>query len=214
MNTLDMGRALLAAVVAMRGVELAVSARHARRLRARGAVEHGQGHYPAMVAFHAALLAACALEPWLSPAPWPAPWRVAVTCAGAAAVLLAQALRWWVIATLGERWSTRVLVLPGAPPVQGGPYRWLRHPNYLAVAVEVLALPLACGAWRTALAGTACNAVILAVRIRAEERALGAGWRAAFASVPRLLPRGAPAAAGPGRSPSVRSGPAESKGES
>ncbi len=180
-----MGRALLGAVVAMRGVELAVSARNVRRLRARGAVEHGRGHYPAMVAFHAALLAACALEPWLLRAPWP--WAAALPAAGV--VLLAQALRWWVIATLGERWSTRVMILPGAPPVQGGPYRRLRHPNYLAVTAEVLALPLACGAWRTAIVGTVANAVILAVRIRAEERALGSGWREAFAGRPRLVPR-------------------------
>jgi methyltransferase len=180
----DMGRALLAAVVLMRGVELGVSTRNVRRLRTRGAVEHGRGHYPAMVAFHAALLAACALEPSVEPAPWP--WAAALPAA--AAVLLAQALRWWVIATLGERWSTRVLVLPGAAPVRGGPYRWLRHPNYLAVTVEVLALPLACGAWRTALLGTVANAIILAVRIRAEEQALGAGWREAFEGVPRLVP--------------------------
>ncbi len=179
-----MGRALLGAVVAMRGVELAVSARNVRRLRARGAVEHGRGHYPAMVAFHAALLAACALEPWLLPAPWP--WPVALAAAGV--VLLAQALRWWVIATLGERWSTRVLVLPGAAPIRRGPYRFLRHPNYLAVTAEVVALPLACGAWRTALVAALGNAVILVVRIRAEERALGDGWREAFQGVPRLVP--------------------------
>jgi methyltransferase len=164
------GPALLAAVVVMRGVELAVSARNVRRLRARGAVEHGRGHYPAMVAFHAALLLACAVEPRLLPAAWPA----AATLAAAAVVLLAQALRWWVIATLGERWTTRVLVLPGVPLVRTGPYRWLRHPNYLAVTAEVLALPLACGAWRTAVAATLANAAVLAVRLRVEERALEA----------------------------------------
>jgi methyltransferase len=200
-TAVDMGRALLGAVTLLRGVELAVSARNVRRLRARGAVEHGRGHYPAMVALHAGLLAGCALEPWLLPAPWP--WTVALPAA--AVVILAGALRWWVIATLRERWSTRVLVLPGAAPVRGGPYRWLRHPNYLAVVAEVLALPLACGAWRTALAGTIGNAVILAVRIRAEERALGPGWQEAFAAVPRLVPRGSSGAgsgagAGAGRS--------------
>jgi methyltransferase len=184
-NTLDIGRVLVAAVALERVAELAVSARNARRLRARGAVEAGRGHYPAMVAFHAGLLAACAAEPWLLPAPWPA----AVTWIAGAAVLLAQALRWWVIATLRGRWSTQVLVLPGEAPVRSGPYRWLRHPNYLAVAVEVAALPLAAGAWRTAVAGTLGNALLLAVRIRAEERALGAGWRQAFEGHPRLVPR-------------------------
>jgi methyltransferase len=185
-NPVDLGRALLAAVTLMRGVELIVSARNARRLRARGAVEHGRGHYPAMVAVHTAILLACAAEPWLLPARWPV-WAAAGAGVG---VVLAQALRWWVIATLGERWSTRVLVLPGAAPVQGGPYRWLRHPNYLAVAAEVLFLPLACGAWRTAIAATLADAAVLAVRIRVEERALGPAWRAAFAGRPRLLPGG------------------------
>jgi methyltransferase len=184
-SALDMGRALLGAVAAMRGVELLVSARNARRLRARGAVEHGRGHYPAMVLLHAALLAACAVEPWALPAPWP--WAAALPAA--AVVLLAQGLRWWVIITLGERWSTRVLILPGAPPVQAGPYRLLRHPNYLAVAAEVLALPLACGAWRTAIAASLANAIVLFVRIRSEERALGPAWREAFAPAPRLVPR-------------------------
>jgi methyltransferase len=194
-----LGRALLGAVIAMRGIELAVSARNARRLLARGAVEHGRGHYPAMVALHAGLLIACAVEPWLAPA---LRWPLAATLGAGAVVLSAQALRWWAIATLGERWSTRVLVLPGAAPVQRGPYRWLRHPNYLAVIAEVAALPLACGAWRTAIAATIANAVVLAVRIRVEERALGAGWREAFAGRPRLVP--ALEARGPGGS----SGPA------
>ncbi len=181
-----LGLALLGGVAVMRGVELAVAARHARRLRARGAVEHGRGHYPAMVALHTALLLGCAVEPALLPAP--AGWPLAVTLGAGAVVLLAQALRWWVIATLGERWSTRVLVLPGAPPAQGGPYRWLRHPNYLAVVAEVAALPLACGAWRTAILASAGNAIVLAVRIRVEERALGRAWSEAFEGVPRLVP--------------------------
>jgi methyltransferase len=168
----SMARWLVLAVLAERAVELLVSSRNARRLRSQGAVEAGRGHYPAMVAFHAALLLACVAEPALLPGPWPAP---AALSAGAA-VLLAQGLRWWAVATLGGRWTTRVLVLPGAPPVRSGPYRWLRHPNYLAVAVEVLALPLATGAWRTALVATALDAVLLRVRIRAEERALGEGF--------------------------------------
>ena len=186
MSALDIGRGLLPLVALERGVELLVSSRNARRLRSRGGVEAGRGHYPVMVAFHAALLAACALEPWLLPAQG---WPVPVVLAAAALVLAAQALRWWAVASLGERWSTRILVLPGAPPVVKGPYRWLRHPNYLAVAVEVLALPLAVGAWRTALAASAGNALLLAVRIRAEERAMGVAWVEAFAGKPTLCPR-------------------------
>jgi methyltransferase len=181
----DAGRTLLAVVALERLVELQVSRRNTRRLLGAGGVEVGQGHYPAMVAFHAALLAACAAEPALLPGPW----KLAAALPAAALVLLAQGLRWWAVAALGGRWTTRVVVLPGAAPSRAGPYRWLRHPNYLAVAVEVLALPLACGAWRTALLGTVANALLLAVRIRAEERALGAAWGAAFRGVPRLVPR-------------------------
>jgi methyltransferase len=171
-----LARGLLVAVAAERAVELLLSGRNARRLRRRGAIEAGRGHYPAMVAFHAALLAACAAEPALLPGPWP-PWAAWGAAAG---VLAAQGLRWWAVASLRERWTTRVLVLPGAPPVRSGPYRWLRHPNYLAVAAEVACLPLATGAWRTALAAAALDAWLLRVRIRAEERALGPGfWEAA-----------------------------------
>jgi methyltransferase len=183
-TALDMGRALVALVALERVAELVVSRRNAGRLRAQGAVEAGRGHYPVMVAFHAALLAACLAEPALLAPEWP--WAATLPAAGL--VALAQALRWWVIRTLGERWTTEVLVPPGAPPVRAGPYRWLRHPNYLAVVVEVAALPLAAGAWRTAIAATLGNALLLAVRIRAEERALGAAWREAFAGLPRLVP--------------------------
>ncbi len=179
-----MGRLLVVLVAAERVVELVVSRRNARRLRARGAIEAGRGHYPAMVIFHAAFIVACLAEPAFLPARWP--WAAALPAA--ALVLCAQALRWWVVATLGERWTTEVLVLPGAQPVQTGPYRLLRHPNYLAVIVELAALPLAAGAWRTAIVATLGNALLLAVRIRAEERALGAAWREAFDGVPRLVP--------------------------
>lgn len=89
-----------------------------------------------------------------------------------AVVVAAQALRWWCIRTLGRQWNTRVIVVPGLPLVTGGPYRWLRHPNYVAVAAEGLALPLVHGAWVTALAFTALNSVLMAVRIRCEDGAL------------------------------------------
>jgi methyltransferase len=163
-------------LLAERGVELLVSSRNARRALAEGAVEAGRGHYPVMVAFHAAFLAACAAEPLLLPRPWPQ----AAALAALAAALLAQALRWWAVASLGGRWTTRIVVRPGAAPVTGGPYRWLAHPNYLAVAVELLAVPLIGGAVYTALLATLGNAALLAVRIPAEERALGEGWARAF----------------------------------
>jgi methyltransferase len=167
-------------------VELVVSSRHARALLEKGGLEVGQGHYRPMVLFHAAFLAACLAEALAWPEPPPPAALVAL-----AGALLAQGLRWWAIAALGERWSTRVIVLPGAPPVTGGPYRFLRHPNYLAVVLEMACVPLAFGSWRTALAFSLGNAVLLWVRIRAEERALGAGWASAFRGRRRLFPRGA-----------------------
>jgi methyltransferase len=166
---------LLVAVAALgRGVELVIAERHRRRLLAKGAVETGAGHYPWMVALHAAWLAAAPAEVWLLDRPF----LPGLAFPMLALFLVATALRWWVIATLGERWTTRVLVPPGEPLVTGGPYRFLRHPNYLAVVVELAALPLVHTAWLTALLASAANAALLAVRISVEERAL-AGLRAA-----------------------------------
>lgn len=182
--------AFLGLLALERGVELAVSARHARRLLARGGVEVGRGHYRPMVAFHAAFLVACAAEAVARPSPPPP-----IALLAALGVLLAQGLRWWAIAALGERWCTRVVVVPGAPPVVAvGPYRWIRHPNYLAVVLEMALVPLAFGSWRSALAFSAGNAVLLAVRIRSEERALGESWSRAFRGRPRFVPwrRGSP----------------------
>jgi methyltransferase len=149
-------------------VELRLSTRNAARTLAAGGVESGRGHYPAMVLFHAAFLVACAVEPLA----WPRPWPVAASAAALVTALLAMALRWWAVATLGRRWSTRIVVQPGAPRVVAGPYRWLRHPNYLAVVLELLAVPLLGGAVVTAALATLGNALLLAVRIPAEERAL------------------------------------------
>ena len=149
--------------------ELVVSARNARWSFDRGGVESGRGHFPAMVALHTGLLVAGLVEvhvadrPFVPALGWPA----------LALVLASQALRWWCITTLGPRWNTRVIVVPGLPLVTRGPYRWLSHPNYVAVVVEGLALPLVHSAWLTALGFTVLNAVLLArFRIPAEERAL------------------------------------------
>jgi methyltransferase len=178
---------LVGAAAAARLVELAIAQRHRQSLLARGAVEVGAGHYPAMVLLHAAWLAACPLEVWLLGRPF-LPLLGAVSLS---AFLAAMALRYWVIATLGERWTTRVLVLPGAAPITGGPYRFARHPNYLAVIVEIASLPLVHTAWITALVFSLANALLLRVRIAAEERALSevSGYGAVFAGRPRLLPR-------------------------
>jgi methyltransferase len=175
--------ALLGAVAGERGAELAVSTRNSRRLLARGGVETGKALYVAMVTFHALFLPALALGAIAYPRP-PGPWAW-LAVAGAVA---AQGLRWWAVRTLGERWSTKVIVVPGAKPVTGGPYRFLRHPNYLAVVVEMACLPLAWGMWRLALLFTLGNAVILALRIRDEERALGPAWEKAFGGKGRFVP--------------------------
>lgn len=159
---------LVAAVGVERVAELVVSMRNLRWSRARGGREYGQGHYPAMVVLHTGLLLACVLEsgllhrPILAALAWPM----------LAVVVLAQALRWWCIATLGPRWNTRVVVVPGLPLVARGPYRWLSHPNYVAVVAEGIALPLIGSAWITAVAFTVLNAVLLRVRITTENAAL------------------------------------------
>jgi methyltransferase len=175
--------ALLGLVAGERGAELSVSSRNARRLLAAGGVETGKGLYRVMVVFHAVFLPALALGAIAHREP-PSPWAW-LAVAGAAA---AQGLRWWAVRTLGERWTTRVIVLPGARPVTAGPYRWLRHPNYLAVVLEMACLPLAWGMWRLALFFTLGNAAILAVRIREEERALGPEWQRHFSGTGRFLP--------------------------
>ena len=176
---------LLVLVGAERVLELAVSSRNARRLLARGGVETGRGHYRAMVLLHLLFLPSLAAGALLSPAPPPPAAWLAVS-GGAAA----QGLRWWAVAALGGRWTTRVIVVPGEAPVTRGPYRWLRHPNYLAVVVEMACLPLAWGLWGLAGAFSAANALVLRARIREEERALGAAWARAFAGKGRLLPAG------------------------
>lgn len=181
----DLYLLLVGLVAVERGVELAVSSRNARRAIARGAVESGRGHYPAMVAVHALFLASCAAEALARPAP-PGPLAL-LAVLGA---FLAQGLRWWAVAALGGRWSTRILAVPGEPPVTRGPYRFLRHPNYLAVALEMACLPLAWGSWRTALAFSIANALLLAVRIPAEEQALGPLYARALGDRPRLVPGG------------------------
>ncbi|MET7648294.1 isoprenylcysteine carboxyl methyltransferase family protein [Streptomyces sp. NPDC005426] len=163
--------ALVLAVAAERLAELAVALRNTRWAMARGGTESGRSHYPAMVALHTALLAGCLVEAGLADRPFaPLPgWPMV------AVVVAAQTLRWWCIRTLGPRWNTRVIVVPGLPLVTGGPYRLLRHPNYVAVAAEGIALPLVHGAWLTAVLFTVLNAALMVVRVRCEEAALAGG---------------------------------------
>jgi methyltransferase len=156
-----------------RVVELVISKRNAAWAFAQGGVESGRGHFPAMVALHTGLLVGALAEVWLLGRPFiPAlGWPML------AIALLCQAGRYWVIASLGRQWNTRVIVVPGLALSRRGPYRfaWLRHPNYLIVALEGIALPLVHTAWITAIVFTVLNAILLlGFRIPAEERALKA----------------------------------------
>ena len=167
--------ALFTAFVLLTGVErlveLVISKRNAAWAFARGGLESGRGHFPAMVALHTGLLVGAIAEVWLLDRPFlpVLGWTML------ALVVASQALRWWCIRTLGRQWNTRVIVVPGLSLVTRGPYRVLRHPNYVAVVVEGLALPLVHSAWVTAALFTVLNAALLTVRIRVEDGALRAG---------------------------------------
>lgn len=153
---------LLALVTAQRLGELVLARRNTARLIAKGGVEHGAAHYPAIVALHAA---------WLGGL-WLVAWDRSVHAGWLAAYLILQALRAWVLLSLGSRWTTRIITVPGETLVRKGPYRFLPHPNYLVVAGEIAVLPLVFGLPLYALAFSILNALVLAVRIRAESRAL------------------------------------------
>lgn len=159
---------LVLLVALERVAELVVSRRNVNWSRAQGGVEHGRGHYPSMVVLHVGLLVGCLVEVRLAEPPA----RPVLFATMAALVVASQVLRWWCIATLGRRWSTRIVVVPGMPRVVTGPYRYWRHPNYVAVVVEGFALPLAGSAWITAIVFSVLNAVLLSVRIREEDAAL------------------------------------------
>lgn len=157
--------AIMAFVTLQRLSELVIARRNTKRLMAQGAIEYGAGHYPAMVIMHTAWLAAL----WLSVGQRP----VNLLLLGLFAVL--QALRVWVLVVLGPRWTTRIIVLPGAPLVARGPFRWISHPNYCVVTAEIAVLPLTFGLYGIAALFTLLNAAMLYVRIGAEARALKSG---------------------------------------
>ena len=150
-------------LVVQRLAELGLARRNLRALVARGAVEVGRGHYPIMVALHAGWLLALAAT--IDP-------RTAVSLPLLAVFVLLQCGRVWVIATLGSRWTTRVVVLPGAVPVRSGPYRYLRHPNYVIVCGEMAVVPLMFGAWTLAATASALNLLVLRARLQVENEAL------------------------------------------
>lgn len=160
---------LIALVAVERVIELIVSKRNLRWSAAHGGVEFGRSHYPYMVALHVFLLVGSLVEVWV----WQKPINPVLAWTMFALVLASQALRWWCITTLGKRWNTLVVIVPGLPRVTDGPYRWLRHPNYVAVVIEGFALPMVGFAWVTAVVFTALNLPLLAERLRVENAALG-----------------------------------------
>ncbi len=180
----------VALVALQRLLELGLSRRNERILRARGAVERGQGHYPLIVAMHALWLLSTLVEGTVRGPDLPALWPVPL-----ALFLLVQPLRYWAILSLAECWNTRILVVPGAKPVRRGPYRYFRHPNYVVVVVEILSFPLIFGAWITALVFSVLNAILLSARIRDENRALAelavSGQRSAISKTRRSTGRSA-----------------------
>ncbi|MBV8977651.1 MAG: hypothetical protein JO261_03130 [Alphaproteobacteria bacterium] len=155
--------AIIALVALQRLFEVVYAARNTARLKQRGAIEVGAGHYPLIVLLHIAWLAAIALA---LPRPLTISWTLI------ALMVLLQALRAWVLVTLGPYWTTRILTVPDAPLVSRGPYRFVRHPNYLVVVAEILVLPLAFAEWWVAAVFTLLNAAMLSWRIHLEDLAL------------------------------------------
>lgn len=167
-------------------VELVVSRRHVAWAKEGGGKEFGQSHFGFMALLHVAFLVSCAGEVVFLERPFHPAMGVPML----ALALGAQAIRYWAVFALGRFWNVRVVVVPGADPVTSGPYRYLRHPNYLAVIIEGFAVPLIHGAWWTAAGFSVLNGFVLRVRIRCEEEALEAhcGYGRRLGDLPRLLP--------------------------
>ena len=159
---------LILLVSGERILELIISKRNLRWSFDQGGIEFGRSHYKYMVVIHVGLLGGCLVETWLTrPEFHPLlSWTMFVFAMGS------QALRWWCILTLGKRWNTLVVIIPGLRAISNGPYKWLKHPNYLAVVIEGVALPMVGFAWRTAIIFTFLNIFVLAARLRVENKAL------------------------------------------
>lgn len=176
--------AMVAALAAERVFELALAARNRRIALAAGAFEAGQRLYLFMIGFHALFFVSLVYEAvWLRR---PFPGTIGWIALGGAAI--AQMLRYWAIVTLGVRWNTRIIVFADAVPVVAGPYRFLRHPNYLAVIIEMACVPMIHGCWLTGTVFSFVNAGLLTARIRQEEESLGENYKRTMDRLPRLIP--------------------------
>ena len=178
---------LITFLLVQRIFELVLAQRNLRWAREQGCKESGQWHYPLIVAVHTAFYLSLVLEYRYLSAGWNPLWPVWLTI-----LALAQALRVWAIVSLGRYWNTRIIVVPGKKPIRKGPYRWIRHPNYLVVATEILVIPVLCGAYFTAAAFSAINAIVLYLRIREEERAIASLEGSDLSRLPRFVPKPAP----------------------
>jgi methyltransferase len=159
--------AFITAILLMRGAELWIARRNRRWLLRQGAVEYGRSHYPVIVGMHVLFYVSLVSERVILSRSWDPLWP-----AWLALLLSAGIVRVWLMTALGKFWNTRILVVPGGRAVRTGPYRFIRHPNYVVVAVEILAIAMLCGAYITAAVFSILNALILRVRVREEERAL------------------------------------------
>ncbi|WP_142827399.1 isoprenylcysteine carboxyl methyltransferase family protein [Planococcus soli] len=159
---------LIGLVVVQRLLEVVYARFNEKAMRKQGAIEFGAGHYKWIVLLHVLFFVSLIIETWVTGTGLRTGWQIFLVI-----FAIAQLLRFWALTSLGRFWNTKILILPGADLVKKGPYRWLPHPNYLVVAMEIAALPLIFGAWRTALIFSIANALLLLlVRIPAEEKAL------------------------------------------
>jgi methyltransferase len=177
--------AILISFLALQRIgELLLAERNRRWARTRGGVEFGTGHYPVVVLIHVLFYVSLVVEWLLGPRSWSDLWPVWLGL-----LIASQILRAWVILSLGRFWNTRIIVIPGENPVARGPYRFVRHPNYVVVMAEMLAIPMLCGAYFTAGIFSLANAWILSRRIPEEERALEKASGRPLPKLPRFLPR-------------------------
>ncbi|MFH0347529.1 isoprenylcysteine carboxyl methyltransferase family protein [Bacillus vallismortis] len=158
---------LIAILIAQRAAEMAVARQNEQKVKKQGAIEFGESHYPYIIIMHILFFLSLTAEVLLMNKQ-PSSWWIGI----AAAILIVQAVRYWALCSLGAYWNTKILVVPGAELVKKGPYKWMKHPNYTVVILEILLIPLLYQAYVTMCLFSNVNAVLLTVRIRTEDKAL------------------------------------------